>query len=520
MVQIIRVQGAQQPRQQSNGLGDALAALGDALVSKTPEAQRDLLKHKAAEAERINRGQQTFANSFKDYDAVPLGDRMAAAIEGGIDPKAVAGYEMNRKASSGVGVDSGQYDGHVVAAGRGVGDTAFGVKLNDTTTRRGQDVQAETSRDVARIGADRQAQSDRYKHDNTPVAVQGPDGRTGYSTQAAIGREVQSGDGFTPKVSPILSSDQVRAGVFTRILSPELGGRGQPSTGAESVIAKLPSFVRKEFGAYFEPKPYFNPQTGSVVTSRDGGDTYEEGSRTEPLRGTGFIPMGEQTAAADARMARAQRQAQQPPPMLDVDPRQGEVGAAAYKGSGADAFIADDLNAFLGSLGITKGITKLGLGPSLGMGEGAGEVGPEYQRARERLAIFRQTVKAAFINSPTFPLKEQRMVDDILPSDRLLTNPESERQKVGTLGQHLRDDNARLRQEIVNAVTPDEVERFRRALSENERALRTLTNRAPNPAATPSAQPQRTGPKPGDIEDDYQFVGGDPASPNSWRKVQ
>jgi hypothetical protein len=76
--------------------------------------------------------------------------------------------------------------------------------------------------------------------------------------------------------------------------------------------------------------------------------------------------------------------------------------------------------------------------------------------------------------------------------------------------------------EIVNAMRtyfpqPGDDENVRRQKAQ----MRADAEAANIPRAGPGwSPPPPRGPQPGQIEDGYQFLGGDPANPSSWRRVQ
>jgi hypothetical protein len=240
---------------------------------------------------------------------------------------------------------------------------------------------------------------------------------------------------------------------------------GQPMADP---FANLPPRVQKEFGVYMEPATYVDPRRNQVRTVTDG---------TVP--GGDFVKAGPETGVNEVRGAILREQAGQPSPSINAEPLQGDVAQDAYKSTGAEAGVQSHANALLGSLGITKMF-------------GAGEIGPEYEAARSRLNVLRQTAKAAFINSPTMPLKEQKFVDEIMPDDRFLANPVTEGRKVEALAEYLKDDNGRLRSLMQTAPDQATLSAANKALIENEKVLRMLVKGAPSgaaPAAPVAQQP-------------------------------
>lgn len=162
MPQIIRIQG-QQPVQQST-LGDGIGKLGDALFGGNP-AQQELIRQKAIEAQRMNEGGLAFQAGLRDTTTSPE-ELAARAFAGGVTGKGLGEYQRSIAATK-YGAQDPRTSGAQVAAGQGLGDTFVGVKMNDDTTRRGQDVAAATSRanNAAQLG------EQQRQFDNTPTNV-------------------------------------------------------------------------------------------------------------------------------------------------------------------------------------------------------------------------------------------------------------------------------------------------------------------------------------------------------------
>lgn len=120
--------------------------------------------------------------SLADLFAMPEYDPIKAnsvAVGGGLDPVKANQMLLNRQALT-PGVTLPQMDPLVYAKGGNAGQTTWGVRLGDDTTRRGQDVTAATSRsnnaaDNARVLAERRmieaGLNNRFTTETSPGAI-------------------------------------------------------------------------------------------------------------------------------------------------------------------------------------------------------------------------------------------------------------------------------------------------------------------------------------------------------------
>lgn len=465
-----------------SGLGALMANLGKQLFGDqlTPELKRRQAEHidlQNVELARKNLNVPVLAANASNPDA-SIADIVSSAILSGNTGQ--LGDLLRVRAANTYGAEDPRTTNAYVGAGGAYGSTVAGTREGEATKIK-----------MADMTSQRQADGQVRAAGLAPVEAVDPSGAPAWTTRADIANGGAAGRGL----SPILSSDQVvgselRPALTGQPTAPASGQPPAPASGQPPAPAggppldpfdKVPPSIRKKAGMLIEPKPYINPKTNTVAVSFDGGGwgVTDEGEWM-PLRSGAWVPAGPETAVTESRLALMKAHAARGNPNLtERDPLTGEVAKSAYKATGVDAFGQEHANALLGSLGVTRLF-------------GAGEVGPDYERARSNLEVFRQTAKAAFNNSPTFPIKEQAMIDRMLPSAALFANPESEARKVGTLYTYLKADNERLRQVIESSADPATANRANQALTENEKTLEMLTRGAAGASPkAPSRSPGR-----------------------------
>ncbi len=233
-----------------------------------------------------------------------------------------------------------------------------------------------------------------------------------------------------------------------------------------------------------EPTPFRPPaqkaaqnwelSDGTTVISDDGGVTYRGPNNTT-------IPMptdAEKTTATrtgeDRRIREAKRQALKARGETPAPPAAtGRISPeeAAVKGTGPGAKFAAGIDALIG------GFT----------GEMFGERGifPQTQRSRQILRVIKQLGKAALINSPRFPVAEQKVVDRLFPDpDKFFTNPQTEVGKLEVLRNTLLEQRDFNLKAIDLALSEEEITKLRETIAKMERVLELLG------AGTGAAAPQ------------------------------
>ena len=224
------------------------------------------------------------------------------------------------------------------------------------------------------------------------------------------------------------------------------------------------------------PRPVVQPPgaDGTTVISDDGGVTYRGPNNTT-------IPMptdAEKTTATrtgeDRRIREAKRQALKARGETPAPPAAtGRISPeeAAVKGTGPGAKFAAGIDALIG------GFT----------GEMFGERGifPQTQRSRQILRVIKQLGKAALINSPRFPVAEQKVVDRLFPDpDKFFTNPQTEVGKLEVLRNTLLEQRDFNLKAIDLALSEEEITKLRETIAKMERVLELLG------AGTGAAAPQ------------------------------
>lgn len=460
----------------AGGPAEAIAKMAATLFG--PEALTAELKRRQAEqidlkneALRIEIGQarqkaidlQSLAEKASD----PAAD-LRAILGAGVRAGATAqlGDLLRTRASNFYGAGDDRATNAFVGAGGSYGSTVAGTREGEATKLK-----------IADLTSRRQADGQIRAAGLSPVEALDATGNPTWTTRAAIADGTATGRGLTP----VRSTDQTVAGEMQKALASRANGAAPDGPGADP-FASLPNSVRKASGTYFEPKPFINPKTNTVAVSFDGGSWgVTDGGDWMPLRSGAWVPAGPENAVSESRLEMLKAHAARGNPNLtNRDPLTGTVAKSAYKATGADAFGQEHVNALLGSLGVTRLF-------------GAGEIGPDYERARSNLEVFRQTAKNAFVNSPTFPIKEQKAIDEMLPGAAPLANPESQARKVGTIFSYLSADNDRLRRVIQTATDPTTANRANQALIENEKAIEMLT-RGAGTEAPPASRGAPAGP--------------------------
>lgn len=193
-----------------------------------------------------------------------------------------------------------------------------------------------------------------------------------------------------------------------------------------------------------------------------------------------------------------------------------DVERAALEGTGPFAAIRQGMNNILG--------------PFL-----SGEPFPLTSASRNTLMNFERDVTPALILNGKFPVSEQEWIRRMTPSPtRFMTDPDGEVTKLVELNRFLSDRRSR-NQSMLGSGRQMTMETRGNLIDQNLYIDLALDAMGPISHVSPllqaretPAQGGRTGrgqgarrtPQPGAVEDGYEFLGGNPADPQSWRKVR
>lgn len=183
---------------------------------------------------------------------------------------------------------------------------------------------------------------------------------------------------------------------------------------------------------------------------------------------------------------------------MQPPPRQGlDIGSAVLQGTGPVAAVRQGINNVVGPF-------MPGRQPF-----------PETNDARATVRFFQQEAKQGLVNNSKFPVHEQQLMEKMLPDpDRFLRDPDGELGKVQQLHRFLSEkqvQNTRTLQ--TGRVTMD----ARAALMDQNEAINRILGMIGSLDGQQQSGTQGT-PHVGEIQDGYEFLGGNPADPRSWRQ--
>jgi len=198
---------------------------------------------------------------------------------------------------------------------------------------------------------------------------------------------------------------------------------------------------------------------GSSAISYDGGRTYvTPDGQTRPMPSTAVkVPGG--ATLSEIKMEKAKQQAQ-----LDIGSAQEPPGPspkeAALGGTGPYGRVASVFEAVAGGFGL-----------DILVGEKEGFF-PNLADAKQFLRSVKQMGKAALMNSSRGAIWEQQKIDQLFPDpDKTFTNPRIEARKFGNLQEILAIEKKFNNQAIVDALTPQEIGKYRNANNEIDRLI-------------------------------------------------
>jgi hypothetical protein len=470
MVQIIK-----NPYQPQPNMGDTFKAGISSLAAPfldplTPEIKR---QHLLAQQQSLHDAQ--WLQGLKEAGAGAIGSGGEIA-----DPQAaarasfLAGANARGQAQSQLSYNANKYGAmdprttnSAVGAGEAYGSTGQGTREAE-----------QTKYNMASLQANKQAEAQIRAAGLQPVEAQDANGNPAWTTHADIASGKAQAAGITPKLTKdfLIAQELAKGlrgggGAPANVAGP--GAPGAPLPPRDPFAGSAPS-VRHAAGVGMPPMTFIGAGN-RVARSTDGGNwgTLDDGTEV-PLNTGGWVQAGPETAVAESRMARMKADAGTAPPAATADPMSGDMAKASYATTGLAPWFKSDLNTLLGTVGVP------------------GEIAPDVQQARQRLSIARQTTKSAFMNSPTSPIKEQNILDEMLPGGPAIGNAETEARKVANIVQYLQQDNTRLRQIVQRSVDPQAMSRAQQALIENEKALSIWVAGAQQPGQAQGGVPVGT----------------------------
>jgi len=280
-----------------------------------------------------------------------------------------------------------------------------------------------------------------------------------------------------------------------------------PKTAIANFIKNNPNASDKEVADYvrsMQKPPASKPGTQYMlpdrtrVTSFDGGRTYRNEAGKDVKMPFGAEKISTTLTGPDLAMFDAQEKAAT---QLEEGTSQTQtrgMGEVAESGTGPFAMAAATVDAVLGGLGVDRLFGAKGLFKNT-------------TKNRQVLRTIKQLGKSALMISSRGAIYEQKLLNKLFPDpDKIVTNPRTEAKKFETLRDLLSQEKQFNLKAIVSGVTPKEVSQLRNSNTQIDRLLDLIG----------TSKKIGGGPQIGVVEDGYEFLGGDPADPKSWKKVK
>ena len=473
-------------------LGRSISELGKQMFGQ-PNTANQLASEKLYEMQRQNAETDNIMKAIAGSGVQNLGSdprAQAMLVGSGYDPGKFADIGL-MGAATGTGATSQQTQNWQVGSGQSYDNTAgaFGQKLAETVRANNLDDSAK------RYGVDQSQATERMKFFETPMAVTGPGGVPTFAPQG----KVTSG-GF----APILSETDTKG----NLLANNWNGLDQLNPDQREVLG---ANVDAQKGASSSPKNYRGPDGKNYITYNGVTDA----TTNAPLPQGGYLA-SVQGGANDTGVTNSV--------MTDL---QGETIANKKFGFllNEGMKLTEDPNLF-GPQGMVRSLGQelmQGAQGAIGLFQNGqpGQVAlREAQNEARSLGLNNvlpelydpnlskvQTIWGLLVFQGAAALagQQNRSVSDkdVLAMKEILGSPQSMFSSAAMMQSKLQTA-----QQIVGAF--DGISR--EGLGGQAAPVAPAAGAVPPPAAAPL--------QPGSVEDGYQYLGGDPANPASWKQVQ
>jgi hypothetical protein len=450
---------------ENSSLANSLKDLGESMFGD--QAKNEVYRQTAFGKKRENDNIPLLA------DAVARGDRDAIARLGVMSNKTgqdAADFNRLGVSNHATGVDDPRMALATMGAGGAFTSTAPGqgrALANDRSIAGGHDA---TTLESQRIASDRAAATQLAIDGRTLAPVDDGNGGYRYATKSsAVGQG-----------API-SSDQVIANMLRKQASASA-----PGAVSNDPLGQVDPRVLKKAGLDLPQQSLVNPATGATGISRDGGRTVilPDGS-TAPA--TGYQPVDQGTALAEARGGIQRAQTAQP--LVVGDPAKSQAAADAAQTSGLGAKVQkmanEEVGALPGGTSILKAVT------------GSPEIAPETQRAQSQQDVRNNAARAVLLGGPgRQTVQAQKWINELIPQGDAFANPATEAAKIPTIVNALKGDHEQYRQIVQTTSDPAERTKALLAMHQIENTIRMYTEPAAPAAGAPpqaAAQPAAGG---------------------------
>jgi hypothetical protein len=244
------------------------------------------------------------------------------------------------------------------------------------------------------------------------------------------------------------------------------------ATGVPDDDPRIKAYDSKISGADKTGAQNFLLPNGDMVLSYDKGRTYtsRDGATLTIPPGTVKVPAG--ATMTGLRTQRAKQEAKEAIAGEEAKPPAMSAEEAARGGTGPYAMLKAAVDNVLGGIGIDAVFGQDGFFQ-------------DTQENRQALRAIKQIGKAALINSPRFPVAEQKTVDKLFATpDTFFTNPVTEANKFQVLRDVMKETRDFNNRAIVDASAKDvaklkqsnrEIDRFLSLIGEGEQTAAVTT---------------------------------------------
>jgi hypothetical protein len=253
-------------------------------------------------------------------------------------------------------------------------------------------------------------------------------------------------------------------------------------------FASLPPQIQHVAGVAVPEQSLIEPRSGMTGISRDGGQTVIlPNGATIPA--TGFQPVGQDAALAQARDNGVRASAAQP--LVVANPAAGKAAADAAATSGIGAKVKtlanEELGALPGGPAVIQAVT------------GSPQIAPATQEARATQDIRNNQARSVLLGAPgRQTVQAQQWVNDLLPQGSALANPATEAAKIPVIVNALKADHEQYRQLAIDPNTlPAERTKAVQTMHQIENTIRLYTEPAAPTAGAPAPAQQPAAPTAG-----------------------